>query len=114
MRSPRCFRASSSWVVTDFGSSAIGGRAGRGSGLELRQLALPEGAVGNLGVRNNELRVAQHPIAEAHDIQVQGPRSPAHAGPALAAALRLDRVQVDEQLRGPERGLGDAPLVSMP
>src|SRR2546422_8905580 len=90
MRSPRCFRASSPWVVTDFGSSAIGG--------QLRQLALPEGAVGNLGVRNNELRVAQHPIAEAHDIQVQGPRSPARAGPALAAALRLDRVQVDEQL----------------
>src|SRR5439155_4770539 len=103
MRSPRCFRASSSWVVTAFVSSAIGG--------QLRQLALPKGAVGNLGVRNNELRVAQHPIAEAHDIQVQGPRSPAHAGPALAPALRLDRVQVDEQLGGLERGLEPDRLV---
>src|SRR5437867_10849216 len=96
MRSPRCFMVTSSWVVTAFVSSAIGG--------QLRQLALPEGAVGNLAARNNELRVAQHPIAEAHDIQVQGSRSPAHAGPALAPALRLDRLRVAERPRARERG----------
>src|SRR2546430_933337 len=57
MRSPRSFMARSSWVVTGLVSSAIGNRARRRSGLELRQLALPEGTVRKLGVRDHELRL---------------------------------------------------------
>src|SRR5256885_15287173 len=105
MRSPRPFMARSSWVVTGFVSSAIGSRAGRSRDLQFRQLSLPKWAVRQLGVRDDELRLVRHPFAEAHDVQVQGAWSPAHARPALAAALRLDRVQVDEQLGGLERGL---------
>src|SRR2546430_10185011 len=79
MRSPRSFMASRSWVVTDLVSSAIGSRARRGRGVELRQLALPEGPVRKLGVRDDERRLAHHPIPEADDIQVQRPRSPARS-----------------------------------
>src|SRR5437870_9859726 len=107
MRSPRSFMARSSWVVTDFVSSAMGSRARRGSGLELRQLALPKRAVRKLGVRDHELGLAHHPIAEADDVQVQGPRSPgnpANPRPALATALRFDCVQLDEQRGGLEGG----------
>src|SRR5881396_1733724 len=113
MRSPRSFMARSSWVVTAFVSSAIGSRARRGSGLELRQLALPKGAVRKLGVRDHELGLAHHPIAEADDVQVQGPRSPANPRPALATALRFDRVQEVEQLGGLEGGLEQDHLVEV-
>src|SRR6185295_8759857 len=113
MRSPRCFMARSSWVVTGLVSSAIGSRAWGRSGFELRQLALPEGAVRKLGVRDHELRIAHDAIAEAHDVQVQGPRSPANPRPALATAFRFDRVQVDEQLGGLEGGLEQGHLVEV-
>src|SRR6266516_1783539 len=104
MRSPRCFMATSSMVVTGLGSSAI---------VELRQLALPEGAVRKLGVRDHEGRLTQHTIAETHDVQVQGPRSPTNPRLALAAALRFDRVEVDEQLGGLERGFEQDHLVEV-
>src|SRR3989449_5344329 len=113
MRSPRAFIARSSWVVTGFVSSAIGSRARRGSGLERPQLALPEWAVRKLGVRDHERRLAHHPMAEADDVQVQGARSPAHARPALATALRFDRVQVREQLGGLEGGLEQDHLIEV-
>src|SRR2546426_2440827 len=113
MRSPRSFMARSSWVVTGLVSSAIGSRARRRSGLELRQLALPEGTVRKLGVRDHELRLVHHPITEADDVQVQGPWSPANPRPALATALRFDRVQVDEQLGGLEGGLEQDHLVEV-
>src|SRR3989449_8779650 len=113
MRSPRSFMARSWWVVTGLVSSAIGNRARRRSGLELRQLALPEGTVRKLGVRDHELRLAHHPITEADDVQVQGPWSPANPRPALATALRFDRVQVDEQLGGLEVGLEQDHLVEV-
>jgi len=63
----------------------MGRRARRPSGIELRQLALPEGAVRKLRVRDHERRLVDYPITEAHDVQVQGPRPPANS--ALAAAL---------------------------
>ena len=99
--------------MTAFVSSAIGSRARRGSGLELRQLALPKGAVRKLGVRDHELGLAHHPIAEADDVQVQGPRSPANPRPALATALRFDCVQLDEQRGGLEGGLEQHHLVEI-
>src|SRR2546430_10603685 len=105
MRSPRSFMARRSWVVTDLVSSAIGSRARRGRGVELRQLALPEGPVRELGVRDDERGLAHHPIPEADDIQVQRPRSPANARAPVAAALRFDGVEVNEQLGGLEGGL---------
>src|SRR6266540_3401307 len=113
MRSARSFMARSAWVVTGFVSSGIGSRARRTSGVELRQLALAEGAVRRLGVRDYEVRLTHHPIAEAYDVQVQGARSPANPRPALAAALRFNRVQVDEQLGGLERGLEQDHLVEI-
>src|SRR6266511_4325997 len=102
MRSPRCFMARSSCVVTGLASSGIGGRARCRRRVELRQLALPERAVRKLGVRDHELRLAYHPIAEADDVQVQGARSPAHPRRALATALRLDGVEPDQHLGGLE------------
>src|SRR2546426_10320075 len=113
MRSPRSFMARSSWVVTDFLSSAMGSRARRGSGLELRQLALPKRAVRKLGVRDHELGLAHHPIAEADDVQVQGPRPPANPRPALATALRFDCVQLDEQRGRLESGLEQHHLIEI-
>src|SRR6185437_3767009 len=113
MRSPRSFMARSSWVVTGLVSSAIRSRARGRSRLELCQLALPEGAVRNLGVRDHELRLAHDAIAEADDVQVQGPRSPANPRPALATALRFDRVQEVEQLGGIEGGLEQDHLVEV-
>src|SRR2546428_2346663 len=104
MRSPRCFMATSSRVVTGYGSSAM---------VELRQLALPEGAVRKLGVRDQERGLTHHAIAEPHDVQVQGARSPADPRLALAAALRFDRVKVDEQLGGLERGFEQDHLVEV-
>src|SRR2546427_3843774 len=105
MRSPRAFMARSSWVVTGLVSSAIGSRPRRQRGVELRQLPQPEGAVRKLGMWQYEVRLTQHPIAEAHDVQVQSPRSPADPRPALAAPLRFDRVQLDEKVGGLEGGL---------
>src|SRR5213078_848255 len=104
MRSPRSFMARRSWVVTDLVSSAIGSRARRGRGVELRQLALPEGPVRKLGVRDHERGLAHRSIPEADDIQVQRPRSPANARAPLAAALRFDGVEVNE--RSEERRVG--------
>src|SRR5260370_29070788 len=94
MRSPRSFMAMRSCVVTDLGWSAI----------ELRQLALPEGPVRKFWVWDHDLGLAHRPIAEADDIQVQRPRSPASARAPFAAPLRFDRVEVDEQVGGLEAG----------
>src|SRR6266571_3752121 len=84
MRSPRSFMARRSWVVTDLGSSAI----------DLRELA-------------------HRSIAEADDIQVQRPRSPANARAPVAAALRVDGVEVNEQLGGLEGGFEQDHLVQV-
>src|SRR2546425_10286207 len=100
MRSPRSFMARRSWVVTDLVSSAIGSRARRGRGVELRQLALPEGPVRKLGVWDDERGLAHRSIAEADDIQVQRPRSLANARAPLAAELRFDGVDWNDQLGG--------------
>src|SRR5437879_2996766 len=113
MRSPRAFMARSSWVVTGLVSSAIGSRPRRQRGVELRQLPQPEGAVRKLGMWQYEVRLTQHPIAEAHDVQVQSPRSPADPRPALAAPLRFDRVQLDEKVGGLEGGLEEDHLVEV-
>src|SRR5436309_13642112 len=103
MRSPRSFMARRSWVVTGLGSSAI----------DLRQLGLPEGPVRRLGVRDHERALAHRSIAEADDIQVQRPRSTANARAPVAAALRLDGVEVNEQLGGLERGFEQDHLVQV-
>src|SRR4029077_7223371 len=103
--------ARSSWVVTGLVSSAIGRGARRPSGVELRQLALPEGAVRKLRVRDHEVPLAYHPTTEAHDVQVQGPRPPAN--PAFAPALRFDRMELLEQLRGLECGLEQYHLIEV-
>src|SRR5438445_751597 len=113
MRSPRSFMARRWWVVTDLVSSAIGSRARRGRGVELRQLPLPEGPVRKLGVRDDERGLAHHPIPEADDIQVQRPRSPANARAPVAAALRFDGVEVNEQLGGLEGGFEQDHLVQV-
>src|SRR3989449_2199519 len=113
MRSPRSFRARRSCVVTDLVSSAIGSRARRGRGVELRQLALPEEPVRKLGVWDHERGLAHRSIAEADDIQVERPRSPANARAPLAAALGFDGVEVNEQLGGLEGGFEQDHLVQV-
>src|SRR2546422_11184627 len=113
MRSRRSSMAGGWWVVTDLVSSASGSRARRGRGIELRQLALPEGPVRKLGVRDDERGLAHHPIPEADDIQVQRPRSPANARAPVAAALRFDGVEVNEQLGGLEGGFEQDHLVQV-
>src|SRR5260221_10862255 len=113
MRSARSFMARSSRVVIGLVSSAMGRRAWRRSGLELRQLALPERAVRKLRVRDHELRLAHDAIAEANDVQVQGAGSPPHLRATLATARRFDRVQVVEQLGGLEGGLEQDHLVEV-
>src|SRR5690242_14189361 len=111
MRSPRVFMAMSSRVVTDFGSSAIGRRARDRGSVELGKLALPERAIGELGVWNGQAGVVRHPVAKPHDVEIQGARSPAYA--PLAPALRLDSVQVVEQRPGLERRLEQDHLIEV-
>src|ERR1051325_1247002 len=97
MRVPAAFIFSRSSVVTGLGASGMGGR----QRVELRALALPEVAVRELGVGHGEIRRRYRAVAEADDIQVQGPWSPAL--PALPSRLRFDRVAAFQQLAGLER-----------
>src|SRR5437764_13151436 len=104
MRSPRSFIDRRSYTVTGLGAgaSATGRLPG---GVELRHFPLPEIAMRELRVRDRQVRLAHAALAPADDVQVQGAGPPAHARLALAAALRLDRVQVPQQIARRGRGL---------
>src|SRR5205809_3915956 len=68
MRSPFSFISSNVRVVT-LGMFSF----------QLGDFALPEIAVRKLGVRNRQVRFPHQLVAVAHDIEVEGPRSPALA-----------------------------------
>src|SRR5258705_2917497 len=85
MRSPFSFISSNVRVVTlDMFSFQLG------------DFALPEIAVRKLGVRNRQVRLPHRLVAEAYDIEVEGPRSPALA--TFATTLGLDRPTVSQEL----------------
>src|SRR5258707_2611296 len=64
--------------------------------FQLGDFALPEIAVRKLGVRNRQVRLPHRFLAEAHDIEVEGPRSPGLA--TFATTLGLDRPTVSQEL----------------
>jgi len=85
MRSPFSFISSNARVVTlDMFSFQLG------------DFALPEIAVRKLGMRNRQVRLPHLLVAEADDIEVEGPRSPALA--TFATTLGLDRPTVSQEL----------------
>src|SRR3989441_10854816 len=102
-------------MVSGWWSSVMCGGGRRRCGVELRDLAAPEVAVRELGVRNDELRVAQLAVAEAHNVEIESPRSPAYPPLPLPlpASLLLDRAQLAEQFGRRERGLEQHHLVQV-
>src|SRR2546422_6497312 len=90
--------------------SVMGGEAWR-SGVELRDLAKPEVAVCELGVRHGQFRLAHFAVSEAHNVEVERTRPPANS--PHAPALRLDRVEVTQQLGRREAGLEEHHLVQV-
>ncbi len=84
MRSPFSFISSRVRVVTlDMFSFQLG------------DFTLPEIAVRKLGVRNRQVRLPHHLVAVAHDIEVEGPRSPALA--TFPPPLRFDAPAVHQE-----------------
>src|SRR5213076_3473216 len=79
--------------------------------FQLGDLPPPEIAVAKLRMRNRQVLTAHGLGAEAHDVEVEGPRPPALA--PLPAPLRLDRPAVCPQLRRGERGLEQNHLVQI-
>src|SRR6266516_1606663 len=81
----------------------------RAQRLQLRHLAAPEVAVGELGMGHRQPRLGHHAIAVADDVQVQGAGPPALA--ALPAALPFDLQERAQQLARLERRLQQHHLV---
>src|SRR6476659_818247 len=79
MRRPAAFMAAR--------SSTVSGRASGFMGLELRQLPLPEIAVGQLGMGNDKVGLGNAPLAEAHDVPIERARAPALRPHAALGAL---------------------------
>src|SRR5215204_687039 len=99
-RSPRCFFASTSRTVIRGAAPPppllIGAPGVTRQGLiKLRDLSLPERAIGDTGMRHDELRAVHTAVAEAYDIQVDRARPP----PALTHPARraLDLLQPVEE-----------------
>src|SRR5690242_1340163 len=65
--------------------------------FQLGDFALPEIAVGELRMRNREVLTPHRVRAEAYDVEVEGPRSPALRVHAPSPPLRLDRPALLEQ-----------------
>jgi len=81
--------------------------------FQLGDFSLPEIAVGELRMRNREVLTPHRLGAEAHDIEVERPRSPAVFPVALSSLLRLDRPALLEQGLGRKRGLEENHLVQI-
>src|SRR2546427_11319492 len=99
MRSPFSFICRRACVVTGFGTGASGTRGTQR--LQLRELAEPEIAVGQLGMGNGESRLGDDPITVADDVEVQRARPPA-LGP-ISAPLALDLQQSEQHVPRPQR-----------
>src|SRR5881396_2653739 len=65
--------------------------------FQLRDLAPPELAIGELRMRNRQVRLSDSLVSVTHDVEVEGPRPPALA--PFPASFRLDRQTPREQLR---------------
>src|SRR5687768_3605625 len=68
MRRPAAFMATR--------SSTVRGRASAFMGSQLRQLSLPEVAIGQFRMRNDKVGFADVPLAEPHNIEIEGTRAP--------------------------------------
>src|SRR6266508_3688958 len=100
MRSPFSFISSNVRVVTlDMLSFQLG------------DFALPEIAVRKLGVRNRQVRLPHHLVAVAHDIEVEGPRSPALA--TFPSPLRFDVPAMYQERSRRQRGFEQNHLVQI-
>jgi hypothetical protein len=65
--------------------------------FQLGDFAPPEIAVGQLRVRNRQVRLSHRHVAVPHDIEVEGPRSPPRA--AFSAPLDFDAATMLEERR---------------
>src|SRR5258708_39598359 len=108
MRSPLAFMATMPSVVTGLGASAM-----RHQHVELGQLALPEVAMRQLGMRQGQIGLGDYPIAVADDVEIEGAGTPTHRRGAVAAACRFDRQEVAEQSRRPQRRLAPRHLIEI-
>src|SRR6185295_12013554 len=102
-RLPAAFIVSRSVIVSGRGSAFIG--------LQFRQLSAPKVAVGQLGMRNDKVRLRYPPLAEADDIQVQRTRAPALG--SLSSLRLLDGLQGMEQLPRLETGFQKDHLIEV-
>src|SRR6476469_4191919 len=103
MRRPAAFMAGR--------SSTVSGRASAFMGLELRQLSLPEVAVGQLGMGNDKVGLRHAPLAEADDVQVEGARPPVLRPDAPLDAL--DGLACPEKRPGVQAGLEQHHLIEV-
>src|SRR5258708_24165347 len=69
--------------------------------FQLGDLALPELALGQLGMGNRQVRLSHSLVSVTHDVEVEGPRPPAFA--PFPASLPPDVQAPREQLR-PRQG----------
>src|SRR2546426_12666233 len=107
MRSPFSFICRRACVVTGFGAGASG--TGGAQRLQLRELAEPKIAVGQLGMGIGESRLGDDPITIADDVEVQRARPPALA--PIPAPLALDPQQYEQHVTPPERRLEQRHLI---
>src|SRR6187402_1846015 len=94
MRLPAAFIVNRSVIVSGRGSAFIG--------HQFRQLSAPKVAVGQLGMRNDKVRLRHPPLPETNDIQVQRARAPTLG--SLSSLYLFDGLQGMEQLPGLETG----------
>src|SRR5258708_28409901 len=98
MRSPLASMATMPSVVTGLGASAM-----RHQHVELGQLALPEVAMRQLGMRQGQIWLGDYPIAVADDVEIDGSGTPTHRRRPAAAACRFVRQDAAQQSRPLDR-----------
>ena len=79
--------------------------------FQLGDFTLPEIAVRKLGVRNRQVWLPHHLLAVAHDIEVEGPRSPALA--TFPSPLRFDAPAMDQERSRRQRSFEQNHLVQV-
>src|SRR5271167_2078707 len=78
---------------------------------QLRELALPEVAVGKLRMRNGQARLGDCAVAVPHDVEVQRARPPSRV--ALTTVDALDLEEMGEEITGRQRCLDSDHLIEI-
>src|SRR2546423_9655144 len=90
MRSPFCFISTSARVVTLDMT--------RRPSFQLGDLAAPEVPMLELGMRNDQIRLAHGARSVADNVEIEGARAPPLAGRAVASPLRFNRMAMLPQI----------------